>query len=256
MTERRFTTTGIVLRQNGLGENDRWITVFTPDRGKLTCIAKGVRSVKSRRNPHIELLNCVKLELWKSAHHHYLTGATAEERFGELKKEMASLASAAFMAEATDRLIEEDQNHPELFSLLSEGLNLMNFCPEKHALIREGYLVKLLKLLGLLPSFRTCSRCQEKLPAQTAYLDPSQNTLRCEPCVRKNLHQEGPEIALELLSLDQLKLLAFMADYPLPESLKLNILPEHLETLAAYGRRFLYHHYPNRLHSETALLTY
>lgn len=244
-----FTTTGIVLRQNGLGENDRWITVLTADRGKLTCIAKGVRSVKSRRNPHLELLNRVKLELWKSAHHHYLTAATAEERFSELKREMPSLSSAAFMAEATDRLVEKDQNHPELFALLSEGLELMNFYPEKHALLREGYLVKLLKLLGLLPSFRTCSRCQGKLPAQTAYLDPVQNTLQCKPCAR-------PEIALEPLSLDQLKFLAFMADYPLSESLKLKIHPEHLETLAAYGRRFLYHHHPKRLHSETALLTY
>lgn len=253
MTERRFTTTGIVLKQNGLGENDRWITVLTQDRGKLTCIAKGVRSVKSRRNPHIEPLNRVKLELWKSAHHHYLTAATAEERFGELKKEMTSLSSAAFMAEATDRLIEEEQTHSELFNLLSEGLELMNFYPEKHALIREGYLMKLLKLLGLLPSFRICSGCREKLPTQTAYLDPVQNTLQCEPCTLKN---PAPETIFEPIELDQLKLLAFMADYPLPESLKLNIRPEHLETLAVYGRRFLYQHHHKRLHTETALLTY
>ncbi len=253
-------TTGIVLRHNGLGENDRWITVLTHDRGKLTCIAKGVRSVKSRRNPHVEPLNRVKLELWRSAHHHYLTAATAEERFGEFKKEMASLSSAAFMAEATDRLVEEEQNHPELFNLLDEGLGLLNFYPEKHALIREGYLVKLLKLLGLLPSFRACSRCNTKLPAQTAYLDPAQNTLQCEPCAthgaKRSALSPSPPLPLEPIALDQLKLLAFMADYPLPESLKLKIHPEHLDTLAAYGRRFLYQHHHTRLHTETALLTY
>src|SRR3989339_208638 len=105
---RSFTSSGIILRLKSLGEADRFVTIYTRDRGKITCIAKGLRSIKSRRNPHVELLNLLRFQHWKSAHHYYLTECTTEESFRELKKDLAALSSATFMIEILDRLTEED----------------------------------------------------------------------------------------------------------------------------------------------------
>ena len=44
MNPRSFTVNGIVLRMTDLGESDRFVTVLTPDRGKLTCIGKNLRT--------------------------------------------------------------------------------------------------------------------------------------------------------------------------------------------------------------------
>ena len=50
-------TTAIVLTRVDYGEADRIVTVLTPDAGKLSLIAKGVRRVKSKLAGGIELFS-------------------------------------------------------------------------------------------------------------------------------------------------------------------------------------------------------
>jgi len=56
-----FTTEGIVLKRVNTGETDRIITFLTRDFGKLVGIAKGVRSLKSSRQAHLEPGNYLKI---------------------------------------------------------------------------------------------------------------------------------------------------------------------------------------------------
>ena len=55
MTERLYRTDAIILRRSDFGEADRLLTVFTPERGKLRLLAKGVRKTTSRKAGHVEL---------------------------------------------------------------------------------------------------------------------------------------------------------------------------------------------------------
>ena len=40
-------TKGIILAQNNMGDNDKMVTLLTPDLGKIGCAAKGARRPKS-----------------------------------------------------------------------------------------------------------------------------------------------------------------------------------------------------------------
>lgn len=247
MNPRSFTTTGIVLRMADLGDADRFITVYTPDRGKLTCIGKGIRSIKSRRNTQVELMNRIKLQLWKSRQNYYLTECKIEERFPEMKQKMDSLSSATFVVEATEKLTPEGENIKPLFPLLDETLSLMEFYPDKHHLLREAFLLKLLNLMGNITSFRECASCHQKLPQKPAYLNIDHSTLHCEKCRIKI------RATLEQIPLETLKLMHFILVHPIPAVLKLKIEPRHLEIMMRFGRIFLHQnlHYP--LKSESFL---
>lgn len=244
---RSFTTTGIVLKTRDLGESDRFITVYTPDHGKLTMIGKGIRSIKSRRNSQIELLSRVKLQIWKSSKNYYLTECKIEERFADMKGALDSLSSATFMIEATEKLTADEQNIRDLFPLLNETLALMEFYPDKHELLREAFLLKLLNLLGNISSFRECSLCKQKLPQKAAFLDTEHSTLHCESCRQKT------STALHEVPLETLKLMHFILTHPLPAILKLKIDPSHLETMAHFGRVFLRQNLHHPLKSERFL---
>ena len=50
-----FKTEAIMLRRTNYGEADRIISFITPDRGKLSAIAKGVRKPKSKLAGGLEL---------------------------------------------------------------------------------------------------------------------------------------------------------------------------------------------------------
>lgn len=246
-----FNATGVILRMAPLGEADRFVTLLTRDRGKITCIAKHIRTIKSRRNPHTELMNRVKCQLWKSRHHTYLSQATAEERFHELKKELPSQSSGAFMIEATERLLPDEAPHPELYDTLNETLHLIDFAPEKHALFREAYLIKLLQNLGNITSFRSCGHCQKKLPSESAWLDREHSTLACQPCGSNN-----PHASRDVISLESLKLMNFLLQQPLKEIARLSASPRHIETIGEFGRVFLYKNLHHILRSEAALQLY
>lgn len=235
-----------------LGEFDRFITLYTAERGKITCLAKGIRKISSKRGSHAEILNAVEVQLWKSRHHYYLTACKNDVAFSTIKTEMAGLASAFFMIELLDRLTMEEHPLPGIFELLEKTLSLMEFSPEDHVFLREVFLLKLLKELGYMTSFRSCSRCQKKLPLEEAYIDKKESQVFCKNCKGKKSFQRE----IEILPLEDLKLMNFILEQPTASLLRLNTQNNHLETIAYWGRVFLYKNLAQPLKSESALNLY
>ena len=58
-----FKTEAIVLRSIRYGEADRVLHLYTPDRGRVGAVAKGVRRVRSRMGGRLEPLSRVRLVL-------------------------------------------------------------------------------------------------------------------------------------------------------------------------------------------------
>ncbi|MBT5016477.1 DNA repair protein RecO [Candidatus Peregrinibacteria bacterium] len=250
MNPRSFTVSGIIIRMADLGESDRFITVLTPDRGKLTCIGKNLRTLKSRRNSQLELFSKVQIQFWKSRNNYYLQDCKLEERHPELKKNLASLASVAFIVEATEKLTVDENHIPGLYDLLEETLSLIEFYPKKHEVLREAYIIKLLSSIGTISSFRTCSECREKLPSESAFLDENHTTIHCVNCAEKKSSH------LREIPLETLKLMHFILAHQITAVLKLKMTRQHINIIDEFGRTFLKHdlHYP--LKSEAFLNTY
>ena len=51
-----YRTDAVVLRQRRLGDADKICVLFTPQRGRIEAVAKGVRRTKSRLAGHVEPL--------------------------------------------------------------------------------------------------------------------------------------------------------------------------------------------------------
>ena len=45
-----FTTDALVLKSIEIGDNDRLLTLLTPENGRISVIAKGVKSIKSKNS--------------------------------------------------------------------------------------------------------------------------------------------------------------------------------------------------------------
>ena len=120
--ERTYRTEAIVMRRKDIGEADRILTLLTPGRGKLRAIAKGIRKPRSRKAGHLELFTRAKLLLATGRDLDIITQAEVVDAYRPVREELLRGAYAAYMIELLDRLTPDEQENPELYDLLSQGL--------------------------------------------------------------------------------------------------------------------------------------
>lgn len=140
-----LTTEGLILKRKNFGEADRVLTVLTSRYGKISVIAKGVRRITSRRAGNVELLNRVKLHLFKSRNY-TLTEAESLETFRKLKENLTLSTAAFHILELVDRLTAEEQRNFRVYELTIELLRVLEENPRQ--IFIRSYEVKLLSLLG------------------------------------------------------------------------------------------------------------
>ncbi len=138
---------GIVLKRHNFGEADRVMTVLTDRLGKITVIARGVRKITSRRAGNVEILNYVRLGLFKGKGF-TLTEAEAIETFPKIKDNLTLSSTAFHVIELVDRLTVEEQSNPQIFDLVLATLKILEKNPRQ--LFIRAYEVKLLRLLGFM----------------------------------------------------------------------------------------------------------
>lgn len=179
-------TTALVLRSVDFSETSKVLTMFSRDFGKIRALAKGGRRLKSSFEVALDLLSLCSISVLRksSGGLDLLTEAVLAERFDGLRRDLAALYAAYYIAEILDGLTENDDPHPLLFDRTIDVLRqLATGGDRKWALI--NYQLQLLKEIGYAPSLETCIHCGQnvKLSAKTAYSVAS-GGLVCPDCTR------------------------------------------------------------------------
>jgi DNA repair protein RecO (recombination protein O) len=156
-------TEAVVLRSLRYGEADRILHLYTPHRGRLAAIAKGVRRARSRFGGRLEPFFRLRIELHEGRGELLtVTGAQTVEGHPGLRESARALDAAARACDAVGRLFETGEPHPGVFNLLCHKLSLLDSDPA--AATRAGALAFRLKLLhaaGLAPQLAACADCGE-----------------------------------------------------------------------------------------------
>jgi hypothetical protein len=139
------TTEGLIIKRVNFGEADRVLTVLTDRYGKIAVTARGVRRITSRRAGNVEVLNKVKLHIFKGKSY-TLTEAESIETFEKIKANLTLSTHAFHILELVDRLLPEDQVNPQAYHLTTQVLELLQNNPRQ--IFIRAYEVKFLSILG------------------------------------------------------------------------------------------------------------
>lgn len=120
---RNYKTEGIIIRRRNSGEADRLLTVFTKQYGKIQVKAVGVRRITSRRSSHIELLNYLKITLYKGKSMPIVVEAETIQNYAFLKNNLLMVGICYHICELIDSLCAENQENTLAFSLLLQTLD-------------------------------------------------------------------------------------------------------------------------------------
>jgi DNA repair protein RecO (recombination protein O) len=161
-------TEAVVLRSIRYGEADRILHLYTPHRGRVGAIAKGVRRTRSHFGGRLEPFFRLKLELHEG-HGELLTvtGAQTVQGYARLRSDARALDAAARACDAVSRLFETSEPHAGVFNVLCRQLTLLDeqagHTDERSSSIAWAgalaFRLKLLHAAGLAPELATCAGC-------------------------------------------------------------------------------------------------
>jgi DNA repair protein RecO (recombination protein O) len=169
MASRAVKTEAVVLRSMRYGEADRILHVYTPHRGRVGAIAKGVRRARSRFGGRLEPFFRLHIELHEGRGELLtVTGAQTIDSYTRLRGDAHGLDAAARACDAVGRLFETSEPHPGVFNLLCRQLSLLD---EGAGAGEPGstdgcggalaFRLKLLLAAGLAPQLAACTSCGE-----------------------------------------------------------------------------------------------
>lgn len=149
----------VVLRHRPYRENDALVTAFGQSQGKLSAVARGVRSMKGHLAAGVQALTLAQWTLYQGRSSLMtVTQAEAERHYPHIRQDLERTARAAMLADLVDELWSEHDADRAAFRLLEEGLAGLEGGRPPAALFLAG-LWQLLREGGFKPDFAECSAC-------------------------------------------------------------------------------------------------
>lgn len=206
MSERLYRTDAIILRRSDFGEADRLLTVFTPERGKLRLLAKGVRKTTSRKAGHVELFMLTDMLIAQGRTWDIISQAEIVEPYRDLRDDLDKTSHAYYLAELVDRFTEEHDANQPLFELLAVTLAHLSHTDDPFIALRY-FELHLLSLTGFQPQLHFCVACNEALEPVDNYFHFADGGTLCPEHGQVRPHAEP-------ISLPVLKVLRFLQTEP------------------------------------------
>jgi DNA repair protein RecO len=126
-----FSTECVVLKNSNYKDADKAYTLFSPQYGKFTATAKGVRRISSKRLGSLDTLNRAQISFSESPKGlKIINQVQIIESHKDLKKAMSGIAKGLYMAELVHRFFYHDtyehESAPEIYGLLVKSLQSLN----------------------------------------------------------------------------------------------------------------------------------
>ncbi|MFA5967245.1 MAG: DNA repair protein RecO [Patescibacteria group bacterium] len=156
-------TKGIIIRRINLGEADRILTILTADRGKIRVVARGVRRANAKLSGFLELFRYNEYLLAEGRNLDIITGAATIENFRQISLNLRKIGLAYYVAEISDRLVEETQEADQVFDLVYTALKEINANKLPLDFVKSFFEFNILSVLGFKPELTKCIVCEKPI---------------------------------------------------------------------------------------------
>lgn len=236
---------GLVLRAVDWRESDRLLTVYTEEQGLITVLARGARSMKSRKMAACQQFCYATFQLTKQGEYLRCSSAELIESFFELRATLAGMALAGYICEVMCYVCTADPE-PELLRLALNSLFAIAGKKAPFPQIKAVFEARCAAIIGFMPEVSGCYLCGEKNGSFS--LDVMDGQLTCAACREKAAFDapaddDGHELRLIVLLPEGAK---FAFDYavhcPQAKLFSFRIPPEDFAAFSDAAEKYLLHH--------------
>ena len=187
-----FATRALVLRARPLGEKDRVLTLFSPERGKFSAVARGARSPKGKLAATAQPFVLARFLFATGRSLDILTQAQIETVHPAISGDVLKLSWASFASECADHAPEGVADEHG-FAILEVFLDALNGAANFAAVEAAGvwFSCQWLAHSGYSPTIGLCVGCGRKLGANDSlWFGPRSGGTLCANC---RGHEASPE---------------------------------------------------------------
>lgn len=169
-------TNGLVLRVTDYNDHDALLTLLTPEHGKLTAKARGLRRKSGPLTAPCQLLAYGEYTLFEYKGMYTINEATSKELFQNLRRDLCKLSLGTYFAQACEVLSQEDLPNPELLSLTLNCLFALCRMDIPLSMIKAVFELRGACIAGYTPDLSGCHFCGTDYPE---LFDLSEGRLEC-----------------------------------------------------------------------------
>ena len=183
-----YTTDGLLIRSQNIGENDRLVTILTPD-GQISASAKGARSMKSK------LLNLTQpfvygnFEIYRKGNYSWIRGGSSYEMFYRLRDDVDKLFLASYFCDVAYEITGEGVPAEDVLRLTLNTLYALMTDMRPKEQIKAVFELRAAAISGYRPYLDRCESCKRENPENT-YFDIMNGSLICSECLQKRGEQK------------------------------------------------------------------
>ena len=174
-----LNTKGLVIRVTPYNDTDALLSVLTPEHGRLTVKARGLRRKNSPLIAPCQLLSFAEFTLFEYRNMYTINEAHAIELFSPLRKDLQKLSLGSYFAQSAETMSQEDLPNPELLSLVLNCLFALAKLNLPEMMVKAVFELRSACLSGYTPDLYGCYRCGCDNPDR---FDISEGRLECVAC--------------------------------------------------------------------------
>lgn len=178
-----LTIPAIVIRQSAYRDNDRMLTLLSPDLGRVDVLARGCRRPKSPLLTASELFATGEFVLYEKNGRHTLTSAAIHESYYPLRLDYGLLDQAVFLLKLSQAAAHIGEPSNGLFKLLIRALFYLSYRNSDPPATVTAFMICYAALLGYQPEIHSCVKCLKPRPDNaSAWFDEQEGGIVCTAC--------------------------------------------------------------------------
>lgn len=236
---------GIVLRSTDIKESDRLLTIYTDKMGIITALAKGSRSIKSRKLSSTQQFCYSNFVIYSTGDKLFVREAELVESFYSLRDSIDALALAMYVTEVIENVATAEPDR----DLLRVTLNtLFAISKGNHRLdkIKAAFEMRVISILGFMPDVVSCHRCSRT--DGEFFFDVMAGAVECAECHK--LSERGNEKLTDahetsilcILSPGAKDAVAYSIYAPLEKLFSFNVSDEDMHLFSRAAEEYILNH--------------
>ena len=177
MTE--ITVKGLVIKTVDVKESDRFLNIFSEEKGIISAYAQGARSLKSRKMASTMQFCYGNFVLTERADKYWVKEAELIESFFDIRKTIEGLALAGYILEVlSDVAVAVPEK--ELLRLALNSLYAISTAKYELEKIKAAFEIRAASIIGFMPDVIACHKCAQD--RGDFFFDIMGGSIECAKC--------------------------------------------------------------------------
>ncbi len=171
----------IILSRHDYREVDQLITLFSYERGKEMCVAKGVKKIVSKNSPFLEPGVVAEVEVVPGSEFLRLIRATPLFVGAAWRADYSCLRAATTLLSLVEQVLPMAVPEKNVFALLEKWFRYLNLVPTKESVENSvaACVVRIMSALGFQPVLEQCVAGHAWGTEEQFFIDVTQGGVVC-----------------------------------------------------------------------------